>query len=155
MIPTDAAIVEADPEDAGPAEKPCRERSSPVRPGEVEHVLCVEDDPDIRALVELALQSVGGLRVTSCASGTEALERLPEARPDVVLLDVMMPEMDGLETFRRMAGGGDPPPVIFMTAKVQPQEVQRYLALGALGVIAKPFDPMTLAGDIRRLCGCP
>jgi len=155
VIPNDVATIEADPEDTERSGRPSRERSSPELPGNVEHVLCVEDDPDIRALVELALQSVGGLRVTSCASGIEALARLPEVRPDVVLLDVMMPEMDGLETFRRMATGDDAPPVIFMTAKVQPQEVRRYLGLGALGVIAKPFDPMTLAADIRRLCGCP
>ncbi len=129
----------------------------PVPPGKVDHVLCVEDDPDIRALVELALGTVGGLAVTSCASGHEALDRFAATQPDVVLLDVMMPEMDGIETFRRLAAGSDtaPPPVIFMTAKVQPREVERYLSLGALGVIAKPFDPMTLAADVRRLCGCP
>ncbi len=127
-----------------------------VPPGKVEHVLCVEDDPDIRALVQLALETVGGLAVTSCASGGEAVARFADVRPDVVLLDVMMPEMDGIETFHRLAEATDtPPPVIFMTAKVQPQEVERYLALGALGVIAKPFDPMTLAADVRRLCGCP
>ncbi len=135
------------------------ERGTPraTPPGRLEHVLCVEDDPDIRALVELSLATVGGLRVTSCASGREALELFVAARPDVVLLDVMMPEMDGIETFRRLAGedGAEPPPVVFMTARVQPREVERYLALGALGVIAKPFDPMTLAADLRRLCGCP
>ncbi len=139
------------------AEKKDDDAARPVPPGKVDHVLCVEDDPDIRALVELALGTVGGLAVTSCASGREALDRVAAVRPDVVLLDVMMPEMDGIETFERLAAGSEtaPPPVIFMTAKVQPREVERYLSLGALGVIAKPFDPMTLAADVRRLCGCP
>ena len=127
-----------------------------VPPERLEHVLCVEDDPDIRALVELSLATVGGLRVTSCGSGQEALELFAASRPDVVLLDVMMPGMDGIETFHRLARATDGvPPVVFMTAKVQPREVERYLALGALGVIAKPFDPMTLAADLRRLCGGP
>ncbi len=115
-------------------------------------MLCVEDDPDIRTLIELALRDVGGLEVRACGSGPQALELLPRLNPDVILLDVMMPEMDGMETCERIRSTTDkPPPVIFMTAKVQPREVERYMALGAIGVIAKPFDPMRLATEVRHL----
>ena len=124
--------------------------------GGVRRVLCVEDDPDIRGLVELALGTVAGFEVHGCASGAEALEKAPRLRPDVVLLDVMMPEMDGIETYERLRAGPETAdlPVIFMTAKVQREEVERYRRLGARGVIAKPFDPMTLGDEIRRICGC-
>lgn len=119
------------------------------------HVLCVEDDPDIRALMELALATVGGLRVTACGSGSEALALAPQLQPDIVLLDVMMPELDGTETLRRLRA--DPRtaalPVLFVTAKVQVHEVEAYRQLGAAGVIAKPFDPMTLAAEVRRYLG--
>ncbi len=122
--------------------------------GGLRRVLCVEDDPDIRGLVELALRTVAGLEVYGCASGAEALEQAPRLRPDVVLLDVMMPEMDGIETFRRLQASSATAdvPVIFMTARVQQGEVERYRTLGARGVIAKPFDPMTLGDEIRRIC---
>lgn len=116
------------------------------------HLLCVEDDPDIRALIELALTTVGGMRVTSCSSGREALELAARLQPDLVLLDVMMPDMDGIETLRRLRA--DPRTaglkVVFVTAKVQLHEVDAYRALGAIGVVAKPFDPMRLADDLRR-----
>lgn len=119
------------------------------------HVLCVEDDPDIRALLELALGMVGGLRVTSCGSGAEALALAAAELPDLVLLDVMMPEMDGIETLARLRA--DPRtagvPVVFVTAKVQLHEVEAYRAHGAAGVIAKPFDPMRLADEIRKYLG--
>lgn len=131
---------------------PCRQGSERAS---VPHVLCVEDDPDIRALVELALGTVGGMRVTGCASGREALGLAAELRPDLVLLDVMMPEMDGIETLRRLRA--DPRtadlPVVFVTAKVQLHEVDAYRAHGAVGVVAKPFDPMRLADEVRRYLG--
>ncbi|WP_303291588.1 response regulator [Marinobacter sp. SS5-14b] len=116
-------------------------------------VLYVEDDPDIRAIAELALQDVGGLNAALCSSGQQALEVAPEFRPDLILLDVMMPGMDGPETMRRLRAMEATRliPVIFMTARIQSAEIDEYLALGAIGVIPKPFDPMMLADDIRRL----
>jgi two-component system, OmpR family, response regulator len=120
-------------------------------------ILYVEDEPDIRFVAEMALQAVGGFSVISCASGEEALRAAPSARADLLLLDVMMPGMDGpgtLKALRALAATADTP-VIFMTAKVQAAEVATYKALGALEVIAKPFDPMTLAARIQRIWDAP
>jgi two-component system, OmpR family, response regulator len=116
-------------------------------------VLIAEDDPDIMALIALALGRFGGMAVTCCADGRAALEGVTSVWPQLVLLDVMMPELDGLETLARLRA--DPRtatiPVVFLTARVQPQDRELYLARGALGVIAKPFDPLTLARQLRRL----
>lgn len=120
---------------------------------EPQRILLVEDDADIQAVGRLALEAVGGFTVEVCSSGQEALNRVQSFAPDLVLLDVMMPEMDGPTTLGRLRS--DPAtsdiPVIFMTAKVQPAEVKSYQALGAMNVIAKPFDPMTLSETIRNL----
>jgi len=122
-------------------------------PSELTRLLLVEDDPDIQEIARLALELVGGFTLTVCSSGREALAAAPASGAQMVLLDVMMPGMDGPETLEAlkrldaMAGV----PVAFMTAKVQPAEVARFLSLGAVGVIAKPFDPMTLADRVRAL----
>ena len=117
-------------------------------------VLYVEDEPDIREVTEFALEDEG-FELIPCASGQEALERAGalDRPPDLLLLDVMMPGMDGPTTLQRLRELPrlSATPAIFMTAKVQPDEVAQYKALGALGVIAKPFDAMTLADDIRAL----
>ncbi|WP_394170728.1 response regulator [Saccharospirillum alexandrii] len=117
------------------------------------HVMHVEDDPDIRAIAELALVTVGGLEITQCASGAECLNALSNRIPDLVLLDVMMPDLDGPETLRqlRTLPGMREVPAVFMTAKAQPGEISDYQALGAIGVIPKPFDPLTLADQVRQL----
>lgn len=118
-------------------------------------ILCVEDEPDIRAIVRMALETVGGFSVRTCGSGPEALAQVAEFGPDLILLDVMMPGMDGpgtLNALRRLPAAAGIP-VAFMTAKVQPQELAALRALGALDVIAKPFDPMTLAETVRQIWG--
>jgi CheY-like chemotaxis protein len=117
-------------------------------------VLMVDDEPHIRRVGELALRSVGRWEVRLAQSGEEALELALAERPDVILLDVMMPGMDGPMTLERLREQPETAdiPVIFMTAKVQRHEVDRYLRLGARGVISKPFDPMTLPDEIRRIC---
>ncbi len=116
-------------------------------------VLHIEDEPDIQEVARLALEDVGGLSVTGAGSGREALSKLETFVPDVILLDLMMPGMDGVTTFHELRKNQRTAsiPVIFMTAKVQSHEIDRYKALGALGVIPKPFDPMTLADDVRRI----
>ena len=116
-------------------------------------ILYVEDEPDIQAVARLALEHIGGFTVEVCSSGHEALERATAFAPDLILLDVMMPGMDGPSTLSRLRElpALSAIPVIFMTAKVQPQEVASYRAMGALDVIAKPFDPMTLSDDIRAV----
>ncbi len=116
-------------------------------------ILFVEDDPDIQTVARMALEAVGGFRVMPCSSGAEALERVVAFAPDLILLDVMMPGMDGLatlEALRRLPEAAAIP-VIFMTAKVQAQEVARYREVGAVEVIAKPFDPMTLPATVRAI----
>lgn len=116
-------------------------------------ILLVEDDSDIQVVGKLALEAVGGFTVEVCNSGLEALERVEAFAPDLILLDVMMPGMDGPTTLGRLhaSPATENIPIIFMTAKVQPAEVKAYQALGALDVIAKPFDPMTLAQTVRTM----
>ncbi len=116
-------------------------------------ILYVEDDPDIQTIARMALETVGGFEVLVCGSGAEALEKAPGFQPDIVLLDVMLPGMDGpdtLDALRRLPGLAKTPSV-FLTAKALPAEVERYRKLGALDVIAKPFDPMTLAQRVREI----
>ncbi|WP_018953810.1 response regulator [Thioalkalivibrio sulfidiphilus] len=120
---------------------------------QLQRILYVEDDPDIQAIARLALEKVGGFTVHVCACGEAALNEAPGFAPDLILLDVMMPGLDGPGTLKALRA--DPNlatiPVVFMTAKAQPQELEQLLALGAVGVIAKPFDPMTLAEQLREL----
>ncbi len=116
-------------------------------------ILYVEDEPDIRAIAQMALEALGGFTVIACASGSEALAAAPTASADLLLLDVMMPGMDGPGTLKALralpATAGTP--VIFMTAKVQAAEVAQYRELGAIDVIHKPFDPMELSAQISRI----
>ena len=118
--------------------------------GRLRTVLYVDDEPDIREIVELSLGLVEGLNVEVCESGERALQRLPDITPDLVLLDVMMPGTDGPMTLQRMRA--DPRfaniPVVFVTAKAMPAEVARFRALGAVAVIAKPFDPLQFGQQI-------
>ena len=116
-------------------------------------ILYVEDEPDIRVVAQMALEAVGGFTVIACASGQEALNAAPGAGADLLLLDVMMPGMDGPSTLKglRELPATANTPVIFMTAKVQAAEVAVYKGLGALEVIPKPFDPMELSAQIQRI----
>jgi two-component system OmpR family response regulator len=116
----------------------------------LERILYVEDDPDIQAIALMVLDSISGFAVEPCSSGREAVSKAVAFAPDLILLDVMMPGMDGPETLKALRQFPElqQTPVVFMTAKVQPQEVAEYLALGAVGVIAKPFDLMTLTQQL-------
>ena len=120
---------------------------------ELKNILYVEDEPDIQAVAQLALEMVGGFAVVICSSGEEALARFSSTQPDMILLDVMMPGMDGPTTLSRLRElpGAKEIPAVFMTAKVQPDEVTYYKSLGAVGVIAKPFDPMTLSQTVQGI----
>jgi two-component system, OmpR family, response regulator len=119
----------------------------------LKRILLVEDEADIRTVATLALQAVGGFTIASVSNGHEALETAPTFVPDLILLDVMMPGLDGPATLHALRAQPQTAeiPVMFMTAKVQPQEVAELRALGALGVIAKPFSPMTLPTTINQL----
>jgi two-component system, OmpR family, response regulator len=119
----------------------------------LERLTCVEDDPDIRSITEFALRDLGGFTLDVCASGPEAIERTPDFNPDLIILDVMMPGMDGIETLKRLR---EIPklaktPVVFMTAKAMKHEIDRYMALGAEEVIPKPFDPLMLPDRVGEI----
>jgi diguanylate cyclase (GGDEF)-like protein len=119
----------------------------------LKRILMVEDEPDIQAIARLALESIGGFAVRICGSGAEAIEAGPAFDPDLILLDVMMPAMDGpttLKALRRLPKLASTP-VLFMTAKVQPHELAQYRHLGVVDIVPKPFDPLTLATTISTI----
>lgn len=122
---------------------------------EIHKILIVDDEDHIRRVSELSARKVGKWEVVLAASGEECLSKAETERPDVIVLDVMMPVMDGPSVFLRLREHPATAdiPVIFLTAKIQKHEVERYLALGAAGVVAKPFDPMTLPDQIRAIVG--
>ena len=109
-------------------------------------VIHVDDDPDICALVNLSLSAFGVFEVRSCKSGEEALQAITEFNPDLLLIDLMMPEMDGEELYRRLAIQGETQdkPTIFLTARVDKETTESLLSMGATMVLAKPFDPLEL-----------
>ena len=119
---------------------------------ELKKILYVEDEPDIQMIARVALENVGGFELLVCSSGAEAVEKAAAFGPDMFLLDVMMQGMDGpttLAELRKIPQLANTP-VMFMTAKVQPQEVEFLKSLNVAEVIAKPFDPMGLANNIRE-----
>ena len=120
---------------------------------QLSRILYVEDEPDIQVVARLALEALGGYTVEICSSGSEAISRAPDLMPQLILLDVMMPGMDGPTTLGKLREISQfaNTPVVFMTAKVQPAELAGYKALGAVDVIAKPFDPMTLAAQVQAI----
>lgn len=123
----------------------------PDRP--LTRILYVEDEEDIRAVAQVALEKVGGYTVEMCSSGKEALARATAFDPDLILLDVMMPEMDGITVFQNLQS--DPTtkniPVILMTARVLNDDLDRYKSLGVMDVISKPFKPMTLSETLNNI----
>ncbi len=118
---------------------------------ELQTILYVEDEADIREIAKIALEEVGKFKVFYCSNGKEFVEKAPDLKPELLLLDVMMPEMDGptaLQEVRKLPYYQNIP-VIFMTAKIQPEEIARYHGMRAVEVITKPFDPMNLSELIR------
>lgn len=120
---------------------------------ELQRVLYVEDDPAILDLIGIALSTVGGLSAKGFASGEEAVAQAGDFAPQLLLLDVMMPDMDGPMTLSKLReiAGLESAPAVFLTAKVNSNEVDRLMALGAAEVLAKPFDPMTLAESLKYI----
>jgi two-component system OmpR family response regulator len=120
-------------------------------------LLCVDDDPDIRTVTVMALGLDRDIEARGVASGAEALATLAEEgwRPHAILLDVMMQEMSGpaLMTAIQDSETIADVPIIFMTARASSSAIAEYRALGAIGVIVKPFDPIHLAGEVRGLLG--
>lgn len=118
-------------------------------------ILIVDDEDDIREVAAMALEVVGGFAVLAASSGAEALERAREERPDAILLDVMMPGLDGPTTHARLQDdvATREIPVILLTAKVKTSDRRRFDALGLAGVLTKPFDPMQLPGQVADVLG--
>ncbi len=116
-------------------------------------VLLVDDEADIRRIAALSLSGVGGMEVAQAGGGSEGIRMAHEDRPDVILLDMMMPGMDGPATFQALRSDPETSaiPVVFLTAKAMSAEVDHLRALGASGVLIKPFDPMALPRLLREL----
>ncbi len=116
----------------------------------LKNVLCIDDDQDILQVAQMCLETVAGFDVTCIDSGIRAVKEAAQINPDIILLDVMMPGMDGPSTLLklRQIPELEKTPIIFMTARVQDKEVEEYLALGANGVVSKPFDPMLISEQI-------
>ncbi|MGD9639437.1 MAG: response regulator [Alphaproteobacteria bacterium] len=120
---------------------------------ELKKILYVEDDEDIAEVAQMILEDIGGFEIKHCFSGQEAIDAFPSYNPQLILMDVMMPDMDGPKTFEKIKNlyGKENISVIFMTAKAQTHEQEAYKKMGAIGVILKPFDPMELCENIRNL----
>ncbi|MGI5310506.1 response regulator [Rheinheimera sp. WS51] len=120
---------------------------------ELKNIMHIEDDPSIQQVAKIALEAVGGFTVHSCSSGKQALTDFANVQPQLILLDVMMPGMDGPTTLQQLKQQFDLSaiPIVFMTAKVQSSEIASYKALGAVEVVVKPFDPMTLSSQLEQI----
>lgn len=117
-------------------------------------VLVVDDDASIREVIQMTLEVVGGWTVRMASNGMEAVEKVRDHRPDVILLDLMMPGMDGSTTLTKLRGGSDQNvPVILLSAKFQRRDDKQLTGLGVAGVISKPFDPITLPDRISSILG--
>ncbi|MDD3287740.1 MAG: response regulator [Alphaproteobacteria bacterium] len=117
------------------------------------HVVCIDDEKDILEIVRLCLETFGKLKVTTFTSGAQALLEIEKLKPDIILIDWLMPEMSGSEVFNALIQKEvfRETPIVFMTARVQPSEVDEYLKLGVAGVIPKPFDPMQIADLVKEI----
>lgn len=122
-------------------------------PKELKKILVAEDEEDVRSILELSLNDVGEFNIKICCSGQEALQQVEAFAPDLILLDMMMPGMDGMKTLMelRKIEKVKEVPVVFLTAKTQAEEVAHFREAGALDVIKKPFDPMTLAENLQLI----
>ena len=119
----------------------------------LKRILHADDEPDIREIVKMSLELFGDYSIKSCASGKELLKEVKTFNPQLILLDVMMPEMDGRMVFEELKKDNQTAniPVVFMTAKVQSHEIDSYLKLGGAGVVIKPFVPETLSEQLVRI----
>ena len=120
---------------------------------ELRHILYVDDEPDMRMLVQLTLENMGSMKVTACESGFEAVEIAQNNAPQLILLDVLMPDMDGPAVLKEIMSNPKTAniPVIFLTGRSAADSVASYKEMGAKGVLAKPFDLVALPDQVRTL----
>jgi CheY-like chemotaxis protein len=131
--------------------------SATSAPQELRRILLADDEPDILEISRIALETVGGYEVATCFSGRELLQLLPEFKPDLVVTDVVMPDMAGREVLDAMhrSAGFESVPIVFLTALERPDELEELRRAGAVEIIQKPFDPMTLAEKVADIWkGC-
>jgi CheY-like chemotaxis protein len=118
-------------------------------------ILIIDDEPDIREVAQMSLETVSGWQILTAGSGDEGIAKAKQEQPDAILLDAMMPSMDGPATFQKLQA--DPStkqiPVIMFTAKVQQADRKRFADMGVKDIIAKPFDPMKLGSQIAAMLG--
>ena len=117
---------------------------------QLNHIMCVDDDLDILEIINLSLGMFANYKVTTFTNGLQALEQVNLIKPDFILLDVMMPEIDGPSLLKKIKETiiDKTVPIVFMTARIQPHEIAEYIDLGAVGAFAKPFDPMKLPHQV-------
>ncbi len=120
-----------------------------------QRILVIDDEDDIREVAQLCLETVGGWEVITASSGSEGLAKALAELPDAIILDVMMPKMDGPTTYQKLRENTATQniPVIFLTAKAQLSEQRKFTELGAKGVLAKPFEPLLLASQVAKVLG--
>ncbi|MEC4803035.1 MAG: response regulator [Jaaginema sp. PMC 1079.18] len=116
-------------------------------------VLVIDDDDGVREIIQISLEAAAGWQVLTAASGSAGLQVAADQQPDAILLDVMMPGMDGAETFRRLQASPDTQhiPTILLTAKAKMSEQQQYMNLGVTGIITKPFEALNLVRQIQQI----
>ncbi len=119
----------------------------------LQKILLIEDEPDIQEITKSALELVGGFTIETANNGFEGITKAQKFLPDLILLDMMMPGMNGVTTYEEMQKIESIKgiPVVIMTAKVQPNEILMYITLGAIDVISKPFDPMQLSNQVNQI----
>ena len=120
---------------------------------QLKRIMYVDDDPDLQDIVRVGLETRGGFTVTCCDSGNQALEEISNFKPDLVILDMVLPGMSGLQLLDRMRELRGVPwiPVIFLTSKIRPDQVEDYEKLGVIGVINKPLNPLELRHQVREI----
>ncbi|WP_066379040.1 MULTISPECIES: response regulator [unclassified Anabaena] len=118
-------------------------------------ILVVDNEQYIQEVAKICLETVAGWEVVTASSGKEGINQAAACQPDVILLDVMMPDMDGITTFEQLQANPDTKdiPVILLTAKIQASDRRRYSQLGMVTAIAKPFNPLELAGQVATALG--
>jgi len=126
-----------------------------MRNPSMRRILIIDDEDDIREVAALSLESIAGWKVTTANSGAAGIQAAIAGQPDAILMDVMMPSMDGPTTFREMQATPSIShiPVVLLTAKVQGVDQRRFADLGVAGVLMKPFDPLTLADEMSTALG--
>ncbi|CDM98017.1 putative two-component response regulator [Limnospira indica PCC 8005] len=130
-------------------------RNSKGKQMTTKRILLIDDEDDIREIAQLSLEMIGGWNVITACCGMEGIETAENEQPDAIMLDVMMPELDGFATFQKLQANQQTKdiPVILLTAKIQSSDRQKFDSLGVSGVIAKPFEPLSLAEEVAQILG--